>query len=119
MSQFTLMLAATGLAVATMLLGAYLARRAARRRRTPLSVGLLHASLGTATVAAAAVAAFAGGTVKLLNAGLLFLGFALVGGLFVLVFRLQGETPPMFMVYLHAASAVIALCLLGWALGLA
>lgn len=116
MSQYTQMLVATTLAVLTVLVGACLALRAARRRRTPLWAGLLHATLGMATVVVAAAAAFAGATAKLLNAGLLFLGFALVGGLFVLLFRLQGEAPPMFMVYLHAASAIVAVCLLGWAL---
>ena len=116
MSQYTLMLAGASLAALTMLLGVFLARRAARRRSTPLPHGLLHATLGVATVLATTAAAFAGATVKPLNASLLFLGFALIGGLFILVFRLQGETPPMFMVYLHAASAAIAFGLLGWAL---
>lgn len=116
MSRETLMLIGALAAAATVLLGAYLARRAALGRAGPLAAGLAHAALGLATVSAVTLAAFSGETAKLLNAALLFFGFALIGGLFVLVFRLQGEPPPLFMVYLHAASAVLAICLLGLAL---
>lgn len=100
------------LAFAAMTLGLYLARRAALGRPGSLKSGMTHAGLGLATVAAVGAAAFVGGTMRLLNASLLFYSLALIGGLFVLIFRIQREPPPMFMVYLHAASAAVATLLL-------
>lgn len=106
----------TATAIAALILGLYLARKAARRESTPLALGLTHGGLGLATVAALAAAAFAGTTAKLVNASLLLFALALVGGLFVLVFRLQGEAPPLFMVMLHGASAMVAGILLAVAI---
>lgn len=116
MSREALILSGALLAAVTVLLGIYLARRAALRRTAALPLGLVHAGLGVTTLGLVALAAFAGETAKLVNGALLFFGFALVGGLFVLIFRLQGESPPMFMVYLHAASAVVGLSLIVLAL---
>jgi hypothetical protein len=110
-----LILGATGTAL-TILLGLYLARRATAGKPPTLRWGLSHAGLGLVTVALLALAASSGATTRLANAALLLLVFALVGGLFILVFRLQRQSPPMFMVYLHAASALIAAVLLGLAL---
>ncbi|MBA1147618.1 hypothetical protein H0Z60_11200 [Ectothiorhodospiraceae bacterium WFHF3C12] len=112
MNREIFMILGLALAGAALALGLHLARRAALGRAGSLASGLSHGGLGMATVLAVGAAAFTGGTLRLLNAALLFYCLALVGGLFVLIFRLQREPPPMFMVYLHAASAVAATFLL-------
>ena len=110
-----MLIVSAAVAASAVVLGLHLARRAAAGTPLPLPYGLAHGALGLASVVLLGVAAFSGGTLKLVNAALLFYCLALVGGLFVLVFRLQGQPPPMFMVYLHAASALLASALLGLA----
>jgi len=83
-----------------------------RGRRVPAGAGYAHAALAVTGTLTLAVAVFGGATPRVVNAALLGLAFALLGGVFVLLFRLQGERPPLLMVALHALFGGIALALL-------
>lgn len=98
------------------LAGAWLALRHLRGRGAPWSLGIAHAGVATAGVATLALAAAMVGLPKAANAALLCVVLALVGGVFVLLFRLQGEPPPMFMIALHAGAAMVGVALLWVAL---
>lgn len=99
---------ALGIFTCAMGLGLDLARRALRGRPAPLIYGLSHAAMAVAGVVTLGVGVFGGPTGKLVNSALLFFLLALVGGLFLLVFRIQREPPPMAVVYLHASGALLA-----------
>lgn len=94
--------------------GATLAHRHARGRRVAFALGLGHAALAATGLAVLAVAVFGASQPMAVNAALLLFALALVGGLFLLLFRLQQEWPPGFMMALHGATAAVALALL-WA----
>lgn len=94
--------------------GATLAHRHARGRPVALALGLGHAGLAVAGLATLAVAVFTAEQPVAVNASLLLFAIALIGGLFLLLFRLQGEPAPGFMIALHAATAAVALAIL-WA----
>jgi FtsH-binding integral membrane protein len=98
------------------LVGGWLALRHLRGRGVPRSAGVAHASVAAAGVATLALAAAMVGLPKAANAALLCVVLALIGGVFVLLFRLQGERPPMFMVALHALAALVGVALLWVAL---
>lgn len=94
--------------------GATLAHRHARRRSVAFAAGLGHAGLAGAGLVLLASAVFGGAQPIAVNASLLLFAIALIGGLFLLLFRLQREPAPGFMIALHGATAGVALALL-WA----
>jgi len=89
-------------------LGLDLARRALRGRPASLTYGLSHAATAAAGVVTLSFGVFGGSAGKLINSALFFFVLALIGGLFLLIFRIQREPPPMAVVYLHASSALVA-----------
>lgn len=86
----------------------------ARGRSVPLAAGIGHALLALTGTVVLAVAVWQQPRPLAVNAALLLFALALVGGVFNLLFRLQGERPPGFMIGLHGATAVVALAVL-WA----
>ena len=94
--------------------GGTLATRRIRGRGVAFMYGLAHGGLATAGIVLLGLAAILASQSALVNAALLLFCLALVGGLFLLIFRLQREPPPGFMIALHGATAVFALVLL-WA----
>jgi hypothetical protein len=97
------------------LLGLTLAFRGLRGRRVTAAWGYAHGALALLAVVALAVLAFGAGLPLTGNAALTVASLALVGGVFNLLFRLQGERPPGFMILLHGAAGVVALVLLLYA----
>lgn len=97
--------------------GGLLLARHLRGRPVPARWGYIHAALAVGGGALLAVAVFAGGAPRVVNAALLMLLFALIGGVFVLLFRLQGERAPLFMVVLHALFGALAVVLLAVGVG--
>lgn len=97
---------------AALLGGALLARRHAHGRSTPLALGLGHGATALTGFVLLAIAVVQTAQPLAVNAAVLLFALALIGGLFVLVFRLQGEAPPGFMIALHAFTAGIALIML-------
>lgn len=97
---------------AAVLGGALLAAAHARRRRVPFALGLGHAGVAVTGLALLAVAVTRDTQPPAINAALLLFAIALVGGAFLLLFRLQKEAPPGFMIVLHAGTAITALALL-------
>ncbi len=94
--------------------GAVLGQRHARGRGVKLALGLAHAAVATAGLVLLATAVFGGGQPGAVNAALLLVAIALLGGGFLLLFRLQGDTPPGFMIALHGLTALAGLASL-WA----
>lgn len=92
--------------------GALLAQAHARRRRVPFALGLVHAGVAATGLVLLALAVSRYTQPLAVNAALLLFSIALIGGVFLLIFRLQKESPPGFMIFLHAATAVTALALL-------
>lgn len=92
--------------------GLTLAIAIVRQRPFPASVGYLHGAVGLSGVVVLAIAVFARSQGLPVNSALLLFSFAVVGGLFVLLFRLQRELPPTFMVILHGVAALTGLALL-------
>lgn len=86
----------------------------ARRAPVPFAAGLAHAGAAVAGIAVLLFAIATGDHGVAANAALLLFAIALVGGVFVLLFRLQRQRPPLFMVGLHGATALVALAVL-WA----
>lgn len=83
-----------------------------RRARVLFAWGLGHAALATAGIVLLAFGVVRESQSPAINSALLCFALAAVGGVFVLLFRLQGESPPGFMIGLHAAFAALALALL-------
>jgi len=94
--------------------GAVLAMLNIRHRRVPLTAGMAHAGAAIAGLALLGAGMAFEDQPLAANAALLLFAIALLGGVFVLLFRLQGERPPMFMVGLHGLTAAVALAVL-WA----
>lgn len=94
--------------------GGLLAALNARRRRVALTAGIAHAGAAIAGLAVLGAAIVVEDQPLAVNAALLLFAIALLGGVFVLLFRLQGERPPMFMIALHGLTAAVALAVL-WA----
>ncbi len=92
--------------------GAVLAQAHARRRPVPFALGLVHAGAATAGLVLLTLAVSRYTQPLAVNAALLLFFIALIGGAFLLLFRLQKESPPGFMIVLHAGTAVTALALL-------
>ena len=92
--------------------GLLLATGHLRRARVPFPLGLGHAGLAVAGLAILAAAVWSEPQPLPVNAALLFFALAAIGGLFVLLFRLQGDRPPGFMIALHGAVAGAGLALL-------
>lgn len=111
MDMVTIAAAVLSLAVAG---GAVLGHRHARGHPVAFALGLAHAALAIVGLAVLTAAVFSHGQPAAVNASLLLFAIALVGGLFLLLFRLQREPPPGFMIALHGATAAVALALL-WA----
>ncbi|MEX1081610.1 MAG: hypothetical protein WD382_06280 [Halofilum sp. (in: g-proteobacteria)] len=83
-----------------------------RRFRVPFAAGLGHAALATTGIVLLAFGVVRESQPPTVNSALLCFALAAVGGLFVLLFRLQGESPPGFMIGLHGTAAIVALALL-------
>ena len=92
--------------------GAGLALVRLRGADVPLATGIAHGSLALAGVVALGAAVWRTEQPIPVNATLLYFTLGLLGGLFVLLFRLDGDAPPGFMIVLHAAVALLALVLL-------
>jgi hypothetical protein len=99
--------------------GALLAAAHARRRRVPFLLGLGHAGVATVGLVLLTAAVARQPQPLAVNAALLLFFIALVGGAFLLLFRVQKEAPPGFMIVLHAGTAITALALMwiGLAIG--
>lgn len=84
----------------------------ARRIEVPFTAGLVHAGVAVAgmVVLMVGVAFETGGLA--VNSALFLFAVAAIGGVFVLLFRLQRERPPIFMIALHGAAAIIGLAVL-------
>ena len=91
--------------------GLLLATGHLRRARVPFAVGLGHAVVAIAGLVLLAAAVWSQPQALTVNAGLLFFALAAIGGLFILLFRLQGERPPGFMIALHGVVAGTGLAL--------
>lgn len=83
-----------------------------RRSRVWFAAGLGHAALAAAGIVLLAFGVMRESQPMAINSALLCFALAAVGGVFVLLFRLEGESPPGFMVGLHGAMAGLALVLL-------
>lgn len=83
-----------------------------RRARVPFAAGLGHAALAVAGVVVLAVGVVQESQPLTVNSALFCFALAAVGGVFILLFRLQGERPPGFMIALHGVVAAFALGLL-------
>lgn len=83
-----------------------------RRSRVPFAAGLGHAALAVAGVIFLAVGVVRESQPITINSALFCFALAAVGGVFILLFRLQGERPPGFMIALHGVAAAFALGLL-------
>jgi|AntRauTorcE11897_2_1112592.scaffolds.fasta_scaffold41582_2 FtsH-binding integral membrane protein len=92
--------------------GALLAQAHARRRPVPFALGLIHAGVAATGLGLLTLAVSRYTQPIAVNAALLLFFIALIGGAFLLIFRLQKESPPGFMIVLHAGTAVTALALL-------
>lgn len=92
--------------------GALLAQAHARGRRVPFALGLGHAAVAAVGLVLLTLAVSRYAQPLAVNAALLLFFIALIGGAFLLLFRLQKEPPPGFMIVLHAGTAVTALALL-------
>lgn len=92
--------------------GLTLAVAVVRRRRFPASVGYLHGTVGLSGVGLLGSAVFARSQAMPVNSAMLLFSFAVIGGVFILLFRLQREWPPVFMVILHGGVALVGLGLL-------
>lgn len=84
----------------------------ARRVRVPFAAGIGHAMLALAGIVALAIAVWSKSQSLAINAALLLFAIALIGGVFILLFRLQRESPPGFMIVLHGGTAAVALAVL-------
>lgn len=84
----------------------------ARRVRVPFVAGIGHALLALTGVVVLAIAAWNESQPAAINAALLLFLIALIGGVFILLFRLQREPPPGFMIVLHGGTAAVALAVL-------
>jgi len=92
--------------------GVILAVLNARRTHVPLVAGLVHAGSAIAGIVLLMIGVALTDQPVAVNAALLLFAIALVGGVFVLLFRLQPARPPMFMIALHGATAVAGLAVL-------
>lgn len=92
--------------------GGALAQAHARGRRVPFALGLAHAGVALVGLVLLTLAVSRYAQPLAVNAALLLFFIALIGGAFLLLFRLQKESPPGFMIVLHASTAVTALALL-------
>ncbi|MDZ7829686.1 MAG: hypothetical protein U5K33_09450 [Halofilum sp. (in: g-proteobacteria)] len=92
--------------------GLLLAVLNARHRQVPAAAGFAHAGTAVAGVVLLTVGITLEDTGLAVNAALFLFAIALVGGVFVLLFRLQPERPPMFMIALHGATAIAGLAVL-------
>jgi hypothetical protein len=84
----------------------------ARRVPVPFAVGLGHAGLAVAGIVLLAFSVVRESQPLTVNSALMCFTLAAIGGVFVLLFRLQGERPPGFMIALHGTAAIFALGLL-------
>ncbi|PWG62467.1 hypothetical protein DEM34_11825 [Spiribacter halobius] len=99
--------------MAAVVFGAALLARHLKARPVRAGWGYGHAGLAVLGVLALGWPVFTTPTPLVVNAALLMFAFAVLGGVFVLLFRLQGERPPLFMVALHAVFAAVGVVLLG------
>lgn len=83
-----------------------------RRSRVPFAAGIGHATLAVSGIVLLAVSVAQESQPRTINSALFCFVLAIVGGVFVLLFRLQGERPPGFMIALHGVAAAFALGLL-------
>lgn len=92
--------------------GLTLAAAIVRQRPFPAPIGYLHGAIGLSGVVLLAVAVFSHHQIMPVNTALVLFALTLVGGLFMLLFRLQREPTPGFMVVLHGIMALVALAVL-------
>ena len=83
-----------------------------RKHPYPASVGYLHGVVAAGGVVLLAIPVFAHPQRMPVNSALLLFCFAVIGGVFILLFRLQRERPPVFMVVLHGGLALAGLAVL-------
>ncbi len=83
-----------------------------RRTRVAFAAGLGHATLAVIGILLLAFGVVRESQPMTINSALFCFALAAVGGVFVLLFRLQGESPPGFMIGLHGVAAAFALGLL-------
>lgn len=84
----------------------------ARRIEVPFPAGLAHAGVAIAGIALLLVGIAVEEQAVAVNTALFLFAIAAIGGVFVLLFRLQHERPPMFMVALHGGTAILGLAVL-------
>jgi len=84
----------------------------ARRVPVRFGAGLAHAGLALGGIVVLALGVVRTTQPVTINSALLVFALAAVGGIFVLLFRLQREPPPGFMIALHGLAGAIALGLL-------
>jgi len=94
------------------LAGAVMAGRRIRELPVPLGVGLAHAGVAVTGLALLATGVFSQEQPVAVNAALLLFSLAFIGGIFLLVFRLDDGKPPRFMIFMHAFAAIAGLGLL-------
>lgn len=92
--------------------GFTLAVRSGMRKRVTFVQSLAHASLGVGAMVLLALRVFGGPKVLLFNDALLVFALVLIAGLFMLAIRFSGQSPPLLVIWVHGATAVLALSLL-------
>lgn len=92
--------------------GLLLAVLQARGIRVPFPAGLAHAGLAVGGLTVLVAAVWRESQPAAVNAALLLFVIAFIGGVFNLLFRLQREPPPGFMIVLHGGIAIVALAVL-------
>ncbi len=107
-----MLISATVLVALAVAAGAALAALHALGYRIPGTAGLGHGVLATIGVAALAAAVFTAERPPAVNAALLCLALAWIGGGFNLLFRRQMGSAPGFMISLHGAIAGLGMILL-------
>lgn len=83
-----------------------------RYQRGSLALGLTHAGVAVVALGLLVTQIFREHTVFLYNDAALLFGLTLVGGLVLLAVRQERKPPPMVVVGIHAAIALVALSLL-------
>lgn len=94
-------------------LGAFLIFMGFRYKRGSRALGLTHAGIAMAALIMLIVHIFRDATIhKLYNSAAILFVMAMAGGLVLLVLRKGTEPPVMFVVFIHAVMALLALTLL-------
>jgi len=103
---------AAAILACTVLAGVVMASRRTRRLPVPLGAGLAHGGAAVTGLVLLATGVFGAEQPVTVNAALLMFALAFIGGLFLLLFRLDDGKPPGFMIFMHGSAAVVGLGLL-------